>query len=256
MKILIVIPARLESSRLPRKLLLNQTGQPLIQHTYSAASQSRLAEQVVVAADDPLIVEAVQQFGGQVCLTGTHHRSGTDRLVEVAEKYDSFDVIVNVQGDEPEIRGADIDRAIDSLLQHPDAAMATLATPIRTLQQLEDPACVKVVTDARGRALYFSRSVIPYPRLARSELAKMFEPSAPSSPAPFLQHVGVYVYRREFLLEFASLPVPACEKLESLEQLRVLDAGKSIMVSTIPQAHPGIDTETDYQAFVIRQRNG
>ena len=254
MSILVVIPARLESTRLPRKLLLDETGQSLIQHTYQAASTSRLADHIVVAADDQAIVDRVRQFGGNACLTGINHTSGTDRLAEVVEMgpYKNYDVIVNVQGDEPEVLGEDIDLAIEQLLAQPEACIATLATPVKTGEQLWDPGCVKVVVDSNGRAMYFSRSPLPHPRAPQEDQAELVEQWLAKSPAPFLQHIGVYVYRREFLLEFSSLPVPVCEQLESLEQLRALHAGRPIAVAAVAHAYQGIDTRKDYQEFVDR----
>ncbi|MBN1911116.1 MAG: 3-deoxy-manno-octulosonate cytidylyltransferase, partial [Pirellulales bacterium] len=149
----IVIPARLESTRLPRKLLLNRTGKPLICHTYDAARRARRPEGVCVAADHEAIAEAVRAFGGQVRMTDPAAASGTDRVAEVARSMPHIDIFVNVQGDEPEIAGSSIDLAIELLEEHPTAVMSTLATPIRHQRQLKDPACVKVVFDSQHRAL-------------------------------------------------------------------------------------------------------
>ncbi len=158
------------------------------------------------------------------------------------------DIIVNVQGDEPEIAGGSIDLAVELLESHPDAVMSTLATPIRSRRQLEDPSCVKVVFDAGGRALYFSRSVIPHPRQWDDALLA-------SSPPTFHQHVGLYAYRRDFLLLLASMPPCRLEQVEKLEQLRVLDAGRWILVGVIDEPTFGIDTPDDYRAFVEKQRS-
>ena len=155
------------------------------------------------------------------------------------------DIFVNVQGDEPEISAAAIDRVVGMLETQPAVAMATLATPIRRREQLEDPACVKVVCDHRGRAMYFSRSPIPHARQWDDTLLA-------SDPPHFLQHVGLYAYRRDFLLEMASLPPSPLEELEKLEQLRVLSAGHAIQVSVIDEPTVGIDTIRDYRAFVSR----
>ena len=160
----IIIPARLASTRLPRKLLLRETGKSLIQHTYEAARRSARAAGVCVATDHAEIFDEVRSFGGQVEMTDPAAPSGTDRVAEVARRMMDVDIIVNVQGDEPEIAGTSIDLAIELLEANPTAVMGTLATPIRSRRQLEDPACVKVVFDAAGRAMYFSRSVIPHPR--------------------------------------------------------------------------------------------
>jgi 3-deoxy-manno-octulosonate cytidylyltransferase (CMP-KDO synthetase) len=245
---LIVIPARLASTRLPRKLLLADTGKPLIQHTYEAASRSTRAGEVLVAADHEEIAAAVRKFGGQVEMTDPHARSGTDRVAEVARRRPGVELLINVQGDEPELPGAAIDQVIDLLDNRPDAVMATLATPIRQKEQLYDPACVKVVFDGQGRALYFSRSVIPHPREWRDSLLN-------DNPPHFYQHIGLYAYRRSFLLELAELPQSDLEQLEKLEQLRVLHAGREILVGVISEPTIGIDTPADYEAFVSRCRN-
>jgi 3-deoxy-manno-octulosonate cytidylyltransferase (CMP-KDO synthetase) len=250
MKSHIVIPARLASTRLPRKLLLRETGKSLIQHTYEAACRSRRAAGVCVATDHAEIFDEVRSFGGQVEMTDPNAPSGTDRVAEVARKMTAAgidaDIIVNVQGDEPEIAGASIDLAIELLESQPDAVMSTLATPIRSRRQLEDPACVKVVFDARGRAMYFSRSVIPHPRQWDDALLR-------SNPPTFYQHVGLYAYRRDFLLQLASIPPCRLEQVEKLEQLRVLDAGRSILVGVVDEPTFGIDTPDDYRAFVAKQ---
>jgi 3-deoxy-manno-octulosonate cytidylyltransferase (CMP-KDO synthetase) len=247
MKSQIIIPARLASTRLPRKLLLAETGKPLIQHTYEAASRSKRAAGVCVATDHAEIFDVVRRFGGQVEMTDPNAPSGTDRVAEVARKMPDVDIVVNVQGDEPEIAGTSIDLAIGLLASHPEAVMSTLATPIRRRGQLEDLSCVKVVFDAAGRALYFSRSVIPHPRQWDDALLT-------SNPPTFFQHVGLYAYRRDFLLQLASLPPCRLEQVEKLEQLRVLDAGHSILVGVVDEPTFGIDTPEDYRAFVEKQR--
>lgn len=243
----IVIPARLKSTRLPRKLLLAETGKPLIQHTYEAAQRATKPMGVCVACADREIYDAVVGFGGQAILTDPSAASGTDRVAEVAQRWPHLDIVVNVQGDEPEISGKSIDAAIELLERHPDAVMATLATPIRSRPQLEDPACVKVVFDAHGRALYFSRSVIPHPRHWDDRFLQ-------TDPPRFFQHVGLYAYRREFLLRLARLPQAEIEQIECLEQLRVLHAGYSILVGVVDEPTFGIDTLADYEAFVRNWR--
>lgn len=250
MKTLIVIPARLASTRLPEKLLLTETGKALIQHTYEAAQRSQKATEVIVAADDQQIVSAVEAFDGKAQLTRTDHRSGTDRVAEIAAAHPEFDLICNVQGDEPELPGQAIDLAIGLLEKDADAVMATLATPIRSAEQLNDPNCVKVAVSENKRAMYFSRSPIPFPRTWQPE---DWEDLDAGTAGPFLQHIGLYVYRREFLLKIPQLPVPDCEKIESLEQLRVLHAGFGIAVGKIDHPVLGIDTAEDYAAFVRRQ---
>lgn len=245
----IVIPARLHSTRLPQKLLLRETGQTVIQHTYEAAARSTKASRICVAADGPEIAAAVRAFGGNVVLTDPNHASGSDRVAEVARSCPEVDIIVNVQGDEPEISAAAIDGVIELLERNPAAVMSTLSTPIRTKEKLHDPACVKVVFDGAGRALYFSRSVIPHPRTWHDDMLA-------AEPPHFHQHLGLYAYRREFLLQIATLPRPAIEQLESLEQLRVLHAGQTILVGSIAEPSIGVDTPADYAEFVARFRAG
>jgi len=241
----IVIPARLHSTRLPRKLLLRETGKTLIQHTYEAACRAKRPRGVIVATDAVEIAAEVRSFGGEVRMTSRELASGTDRVAEVARNLADVDVLVNVQGDEPEISGAAIDLAVELLERDPEAVMSTLATPIRTREKLEDPACVKVVFDQHGRAMYFSRSVIPRPR-------EWDDAWLERTPAVFYQHLGLYAYRREFLLELAAMPRAALEIVENLEQLRVLAAGYSILVGVIDEPSIGIDTPADYAAFVKR----
>ncbi len=243
----IVIPARLASTRLPRKLLLCETGKSLLQHTYEAASRAVRPSSVRVAADSAEIFAAVRAFGGVVEMTDPAVASGTDRVAEVARRLVGVDVVVNVQGDEPELSGESIDRVVALLEERPEAVMATLATPIRSRRQLDDPACVKVVFDASGRALYFSRSPIPRARQWDDALLT-------ADPPHFFQHVGLYAYRREFLLRLAAMPQSSLEIVEKLEQLRVLQAGYSIIVGVVDEPTFGIDTREDYRAFVAKQR--
>ncbi len=241
----IVIPARLASTRLPRKLLLCETGRPLIQHTYESALQARRPTGVTVAVDHPELAECVQNFGGKVVMTDPQAASGTDRVAEVARGMPDIEIFVNVQGDEPEISGDAIDLAVELLESQPGAVMSTLATPIRCREQLEDPACVKVVCNRQGAAMYFSRSPIPHARQWDDALLT-------SDPPHFLQHVGLYAYRRSFLLELAELAPSPLEQIEKLEQLRVLSAGHMISVAVIDEPTVGIDTISDYRAFVSR----
>jgi len=248
MKSHIIIPARLHSTRLPEKLLLSATGKPLIQHTYEAAQRAQHPMGIIVATDHERIVAAVEAFDGNVMLTNPAAASGTDRVAEVAEQLPDVDIIVNVQGDEPEILGSSIDLVIELLQNNPAAVMATLATPIHNKSQLEDPACVKVVFNQSQQAMYFSRSVIPHPRTwDKSLLDKESE--------LFFQHVGLYAYRREFLLQLAKLPQTRMETAESLEQLRVLDHGYTILVGVVDEPSFGIDTKDDYHAFERKMNN-
>ena len=236
MKSVIVIPARMESTRLPRKMLLAESGRTLIEHTFLAARQSKLAADVLVATDHPEIEHVVQTFGGKAVLTDPNHTSGTARLAEVAASLPEFDLFINVQGDEPEILGPHIDQVIDRLESTPQAIVATLATPIRDPGRLSDPACVKVVMDGQGQALYFSRGPIPLPRTG-------LENWLANDPPCFFQHIGVYGYRRDHLLQVPDLPPARIEEIESLEQLRFLHAGWPVFVDVIPSAFPGIEQE-------------
>jgi 3-deoxy-manno-octulosonate cytidylyltransferase (CMP-KDO synthetase) len=241
----IIIPARLSSTRLPRKLLRRQTGKSLIRHTYEAARGAARPVGICVATDHADIFDEVRSFGGRAEMTDPQAASGTDRVAEVARALPDADIVVNLQGDEPELSGGSIDLAIRLLEEDPDAVMSTLATPIRSRRQLEDPACVKVVFDRRGRALYFSRSPIPHPRQWGDTLLS-------TDPARFYQHIGLYAYRREFLLTLAEMPQSELEKIEKLEQLRVLESGYPILVGLVDEPTFGIDTPQDYRAFVQR----
>jgi 3-deoxy-manno-octulosonate cytidylyltransferase (CMP-KDO synthetase) len=245
MRAAIVIPARYASTRLPGKPLLRQTGKYLVQHVYERAGQARKAQAVVVATDDSRIAAAVTSFGGRVVLTRRDHASGTDRVAEVAQGLDA-DIIVNLQGDEPLIDPAALDLLVDLLERDPFADMATLATPIHSQEQWQSPHCVKVVCDDAGRALYFSRSPIPFVRDGR--------PDFQAEPPRFLLHLGLYAYRRPFLLQLASLPPAPLEQMEKLEQLRVLAGGRSIQVGRVQSGGQGVDTYEDYQAFVAAYR--
>ena len=245
MKTAIIIPARYASSRLPGKPLLKQTGKYLIQHVYERACQAKNVSKVIVATDDSRIVSAVKSFDGEVVLTRRDHVSGTDRVAEVASRLDA-DVIVNLQGDEPMVEPSSLDLLPKLLARDTDAALATLAVPISSLEQWRDSNCVKVVCDSRGRALYFSRSPIPFVRGA--------EPNFKSQPPIFFQHLGLYAYRRDFLLKLASLPPHPLEQLEKLEQLRVLALGFPIHVGIVKHAAIGVDTYADYENFVRAYR--
>ncbi|MDO5581006.1 MAG: 3-deoxy-manno-octulosonate cytidylyltransferase [Planctomycetia bacterium] len=239
----IIIPARLASTRLPNKLLLKETGKPLIQYPYEAAVRSRLASGVCVACDDQKILDAVEGFGGKAVLTDPNAASGTDRIAEVAANLADVEIIVNVQGDEPDLDPNSIDLLIELLASDPESQMATLATPIHRQEDLNDPACVKVVFDKNGRALYFSRSPIPYPRSWSEDLLN-------ADPPLFYQHLGIYAYRRDFLLGITKVPRSDIEKTESLEQLRVLSEGYAIRIGVVHEKSFGIDTPEDYRRFV------
>ncbi len=243
----IIIPARLASTRLPNKLLLNETGKPLIQYPWEAACRSELASDVLIACDDLKLFNIVTQFGGKAVMTDPNAASGTDRIAEVALQLKEMDIIVNVQGDEPNLDPHSIDRLIRLLIDHEEVPMATLATPIRRKEDLNDPACVKVVFDKRGRALYFSRSLIPYPRNWDDSMLSL-------SPPLFYQHLGIYAYRRDFLLRLTKIDRSVHEKTENLEQLRVLDEGFPLLVDVVEEKSFGIDTPEDYRRFVEQQK--
>jgi 3-deoxy-manno-octulosonate cytidylyltransferase (CMP-KDO synthetase) len=237
----VVIPARFASSRLPGKPLLRDTGKYLIQHVYEQAVRARSAAVVIVATDDRRIFDAVESFGGTAVMTRGDHPSGTDRIAEVAAALDA-EVILNLQGDEPQFDPAGLDLLSDLLAADPAAGMATLATPLRTAADYRNPNVVKVVCDDRGRAMYFSRSPIPMVRDGEPDFAR--------PGPPFLHHLGVYAYRREVLLRLAATPPHPIEQFEKLEQLRALAHGVVIKVGVIPTAHRGVDTPEDYAAFV------
>ncbi len=244
MRAVVVIPARYASSRLPGKPLLAETGKPLIRHAVESAQAAPGVERVIVATDDERVAECVRGFGGEAVLTRPDHATGTDRVAEVAAGLDC-DVVVNIQGDEPELAPASIALLLD-LMRHTQAEMATLAAPIRSAAVHRDPNRVKVVADNYGRALCFSRSPLPYVRDG--------EPDYAADPPRFLLHLGVYAYRREFLLELSALPPHPWEELEKLEQLRALACGAWIQLGLVAGAHAGIDTPADYAAFVARHR--
>ncbi len=245
MRIAIVIPARFASTRLPGKPLLRETGKYLIQHVYERASEARCATDVIVATDDERIFDAVREFGGRVVMTRSDHASGTDRIAEVAAHLPAA-LIVNLQGDEPQFDPAALDRLAGLLVSDPRADMATLAVPITDRETYYNSNVVKVVCDGNGKALYFSRSPIP--------MARDGDPDFSVRPPLFLQHLGVYAYRRDFLLKLASTPPHPLELIEKLEQLRVLATGCSIKVGLVDDAHKGVDTPSDYAEFVRAYR--
>lgn len=247
MRALAVIPARLESQRLPEKVLLAESGRPLIQHVYERVRQAPGLDHVVVATDAPEVVEACRSFGAEALMTRADHVSGTDRVAEAARQLEEsgrrFDVVLNVQGDEPEIAPAALEELLAVLAEHDDP-MATLAEPL-----LEEEAAlsqvVKVALGAGGRALYFSRAAIPFLR----DRSRGFER---------YRHVGVYGFRADFLQTFPTLERCELERVEGLEQLRALYHGYALRVGLIPRGASGrgIDTREDYDAFLARVRAG
>ena len=243
-----VIPARYASTRFPGKPLAKQTGRFLIQHVCEQVARARLVERIIVATDDRRIADAVRSFGGEAVMTRADHPSGTDRVAEVAAGIDC-DLVLNVQGDEPEIEPVSLDRLVALLAEDEACPVATLACPFARIDGADpaDPAAVKVVLDRRGRALCFSRSLIPYRQAGAM---------GPENAARPLLHLGVYAYRREFLLELAGLEPTSLERTERLEQLRVLEHGYPMAVAVVDRAAVGIDTPEDYAAFVKRWNAG
>jgi len=237
-KTILVVPARRASTRLADKLLLAESGQALLAHTLQACLHSKLADQVIAAVDDPELAAIADTCGVQACLTPSDLPSGSDRVWAVAKDLPEVEIVVNVQGDEPEIDPEAIDRLIAAIRD--GAEVATLAAPLAP-EQIEDPAAVKVVSALNGRALYFSRAAIPHARLT-------------GGVAPRL-HVGLYAYRREALAAFAGWEPTPLEKTEGLEQLRLLEHGLSLQVVDWPRSFPGIDTRQDYDRFLERVRD-
>ena len=235
MKVLCVIPARYASTRLPGKPLALIAGKPMIQHVYERACHAVMPQEVVVATDSKIVADAVKEFGGKVMMTSPDHPSGTDRLAEVALSYPDIDVIVNVQGDEPMIPPEVIDRLAQAFADDNDLNMATLKT-LMGEEDYNNPNAVKVVTDQNGYALYFSRSLLPYPRNRKGDF-KVYK------------HVGIYAYRRSFLLSYAAYEPTPLEQIEGLEQLRVLENGQRIKVLESKFQGIGIDTQEDLDAI-------
>jgi 3-deoxy-manno-octulosonate cytidylyltransferase (CMP-KDO synthetase) len=233
MKILGVIPARYHSTRLPGKPLLKIGDKPMIQWVYEAVQKAKLLDEILVATDDQRIYEAVLSFGGKAELTSPDHPTGTDRLAEVAERNPGYDLIINIQGDEPLIKGEVIDSIAQPLLDDPTLAMSTAKVLLTDEAQIREPSVVKVVTNEQGDALYFSRSVIPYPRNQEK--------------AVYWKHIGLYGYRREFLLNYIKLPQTTLELSESLEQLRALGHGYRIRVVEVKADSVGVDTPEDLE---------
>lgn len=250
MKAVVVIPARYASTRLPKKLILPEvksiTGRYIIEHVYQNVKQARRIHKVIVATDSQHIYDIVKGFGGEVEMTSGSHASGTDRIAEVAGRLDA-DVIVNVQGDEPEMNAAMVDHVVDTLVDDKAAAMATLAHEIKDAAELNNPNVVKVVLDNCGYALYFSRSQIPYVRDSKDPIN---EPGI-----TFLRHLGIYAYQRDFLLQYSKFPVSSLEYGEKLEQLRALSNGYKIKVAITPYKSRGIDTRDDLMTFLEKYKH-
>lgn len=234
MKVLCVIPARYASTRLPGKPLKLIAGKPMIQHVYEQAKKAAKPAEVLVAVDDRRVYDAVRAFGGKAVITREDHPNGTSRLAEVAEQCPDVDVIINVQGDEPMIPPEIIDRLAEAFEAEPDLKMATMKVRMDE-SEYDDPSAVKVVTDKNGYALYFSRSLMPYPR-NKTEKFQVYK------------HVGIYAYTRDFVLEYAAMAPTPLEQVESLEQLRVLENGYRIKVLESDFKGVGVDTQADLDA--------
>jgi len=230
-----IIPARFGSTRLPGKALRLILGKPMVQRVYEQASLARGLSAVYVATDDERIARVVESFGGRALMTSPEHPSGTDRLAEATRGMEA-EIVVNIQGDQPFLDPTMIDEAVQPLLDDPALPMATLMHPVQRQEDLQDPSVVKVIVDLAGNALYFSRSLIPYPRQA--------------APHAVYEHVGLYAYRRDFLQKLAQLAPTPLERIESLEQLRVLEHGFHLrVVETKCRDHTfsgfSVDTEQD-----------
>lgn len=233
MKTLCVIPARYASTRLPGKPLADICGKPMIVRVYERAVQAKLMDSVVVATDDDRVKSAVESHGGKAVMTRVDHATGTDRLTEVATTapYDGYDLIINVQGDEPLIEPELIDRLAKEFEGNDDLMMATVKTAITDEEEQKNPNNVKVVTDRNGYALYFSRSLMPYPRYDKG--------------VSVYKHIGIYAYRRDFLLKYAAMAPTPLEETEALEQLRALESGYKIKVIETAHKFVGVDTPED-----------
>jgi 3-deoxy-manno-octulosonate cytidylyltransferase (CMP-KDO synthetase) len=232
-KVVVVIPARYGSTRLPGKPLVSLNGQPMIQRVYERAKSARRVDRVIVATDDDRILKAVTSFGGEARMTRPDHRTGTERVAEVAAHVEG-EVFVNVQGDEPLLDPAAVDTAVAALLEEPQAAVATVATPIKVPGDIMDPNVVKVVLDFDDNALYFSRAPIPWVRDTGSAIQ-----------VRHLKHLGLYVFQREALLEYPTLPQGELERIEQLEQLRWLENGSKIRVAEVEHDAISVDVPED-----------
>ncbi len=243
MKILVCIPARYNSARFPGKILAKDTGKFLIQHTWEQACLARLPDKVIIAADDERIAAAANTFGAECILTSPKHKSGTDRISEAVADID-VDIVVNLQADELQIDPENIDYLAKLLLDNPQCQMATLVAEFEDAEMLRDPNIVKVVVDRDNYAIYFSRSVIPYDRKA----------GGPGEIKNYLRHIGIYAYRKDFLLKITSMPQSRLERIEKLEQLRAIENGYSILVGKVEHTCDGIDTPEQYEEFVKRYK--
>jgi len=248
MKTIGIIPARYDSRRFRGKVLADLCGKPVIRHVYEGALKSRFLDELVVACDDVRIKRAVESFGGKAFLTSTSHKTGTDRVIEIASSIES-DYVINIQGDEPFMTGELLDSVIDALYEDREICMATPIRRIISSQELSNPGVVKVVVDKDNFAIYFSRSCIPFPRDSL-DLQSLLKHRA------FYGHIGLYGYRRDFLLGFNNLPRSELEEIEELEQLRIIANGYRIKTVITDYHGVGIDTPKDLERAVeILKRN-
>jgi 3-deoxy-manno-octulosonate cytidylyltransferase (CMP-KDO synthetase) len=254
-RVVAIIPARYGSTRFDGKPLVDILGKPMIQRVYEGVSRSRLVGEVIVATDDDRILEAVRSFGGRAVMTSGSHRTGTDRVAEVARRLDS-ELVVNVQGDEPLINGSIVDKAIRPLLSDSSIPMSSLMTTMWKVEDWLNPNLAKVVVDRRGFALYFSRSPIPFPRdLLKGHSFTNSLAGRKDLPHTVFKHIGVYVYRREFLLKFSRMKTTPLEGSEKLEQLRALENGYRIKLSHVDYEPTCVDVPEDLRK-VIRALSG
>lgn len=248
-KVIAIIPARLHSTRLAGKLLLEIRGKPLILHTLEQAKKARNIDKVIVATDSDEILKIINDSGNEAVMTSANHQSGSDRIAEVAENLTENSIIVNVQGDEPTISPTTIETAVEAILQDDSIDIATTCEKIENIDDVLSPDVVKVVTDKNDFALYFSRSPIPFPREAVKnygslEIALQIDKNLTSL---YRKHTGLYVYRREYLLKFTKFAQTKLEKTEMLEQLRALENGARIKVVEVSESSIGVDTAEDFE---------
>jgi 3-deoxy-manno-octulosonate cytidylyltransferase (CMP-KDO synthetase) len=242
-KIIAVIPARYESTRFPGKVLAKDTGKYLIQHTWEQVRKAELIENVIIAADSQIVLNACKSFDAECVMTAPTHKSGTDRIAEAVKKTDA-DVVINVQADEPEIEPANIDLLAQLMIDNPQTKMATLVAKFDNKEQITNPNIVKVVIGKDRFAKYFSRSVIPHCRI-NGPIGNIND---------YYRHLGIYAYTKDFLLNITRLPAGRLELIEQLEQLRVLEYGYQILTGLVSHAADGIDTPQQYAEFVKRYK--
>jgi 3-deoxy-manno-octulosonate cytidylyltransferase (CMP-KDO synthetase) len=249
-----VIPARFASTRFPGKPLAPLGHRTLVEEVWARTRSARRLARVVVATEDERIVAACRSFGAEAMMTSANHASGTDRVAEVAERAgESFEVVLNVQGDEPFVTGTAVDRLVEAFDEDPGTQMATLSEPLDHIEDLFDPNAVKVVQSQDGRALYFSRSPVPYHRAASGRLARDFTPALAKRPgglSGYRKHQGIYAYRRDVLFRLTKLPPSPLERDEGLEQLRALENGVSIRVLDSDFRSVAVDTPEDLERVI------